>query len=61
MNKLTPTPLSQQNSKIIDFCSGAYHTMMLKSDGKVYSFGRNLVKFNISHYKGGATWKWSKY
>jgi alpha-tubulin suppressor-like RCC1 family protein len=34
---------TQENSKIIDTCAGSSHVLILKSDGKVYSFGRNLV------------------
>jgi alpha-tubulin suppressor-like RCC1 family protein len=42
--KTSPILVVEQNSRIIDVCTGAYHNFILKATGHVYGFGRNSVR-----------------
>jgi alpha-tubulin suppressor-like RCC1 family protein len=44
LSRLTPTPIVYQNKRIAKICSGSYHSLMLKGNGKIYGFGYNVVR-----------------
>eukprot|EP01080_Neovahlkampfia_damariscottae_P003710 gene3710-6599_t len=41
VNRVFPVPIAIENSKIIDVSSKSTHSLILKSNGVAYSFGRN--------------------
>ena len=41
----TMVPLISENENIIKISAGQYHSLMLKKNGKVYSFGKASVRF----------------
>jgi alpha-tubulin suppressor-like RCC1 family protein len=43
--------VANENSNIVEMCGGQYHSMFLKSNGKVYTFGRNNVNILINEIR----------
>jgi alpha-tubulin suppressor-like RCC1 family protein len=40
---LIPTPIIEENFDVIHIVTGRYHSMILKKNGKLFSFGHNGV------------------
>eukprot|EP01080_Neovahlkampfia_damariscottae_P000904 gene904-9814_t len=43
ISRTTPVPIALENSNIVYIAAGGGHSMILKSDGKAYSFGDNSL------------------
>jgi alpha-tubulin suppressor-like RCC1 family protein len=44
LTRLIPTPIVYQNQRVAKICSGAYHSLVVKRNGKLYGFGYNVVR-----------------